>query len=72
LWHQETKKGIGWLRCPKVEAAGIEPASRDVSVEDLYVRSRMISTFAVSTPNRLGVGSEASQEQSLVPGVPNS
>jgi hypothetical protein len=27
-----TKKGTGWLRCRKVEAAGIEPASRDISM----------------------------------------
>ena len=54
-----------------MEAAGIEPASRDISVTGLYVRSRMIYAFAASAPNRRGEKA-ASRQQVLIPGVANS
>ncbi len=38
----------------RVEAAGIEPASRDISVGSVYVRRRIISAFRASRPNRRG------------------
>ena len=36
LVHQETQEGIGWLRCPKVEAAGLQNCCRKCWYQRTY------------------------------------
>jgi len=68
------RKRAGSLRIdrklPAMEAAGIEPASRDISV----VASTCVVGclgFALKAPNRRGASS-ASRQRNLIPGVADS
>jgi hypothetical protein len=54
-----------------MEAAGIEPASRDVSVKASTCVAGSFKPSPRLPPNRLGC-LQASQERVLIPGVPDS
>ena len=54
-----------------MEAAGIEPASRDISVGASTCVVELFPRFARATPGRQGAA-QASRERFLAPGVPDS